>query len=265
MTKKPDDWMPLDIRRYYGDTTHLTRDEHGGYLLLLMAYWLKGQGLDDNDRQLGQIAKATPGEWKRLRPVLAPFFTICDGVWMQGRAERELGRARVLLESKREAGRAGGLAARGKSGRKRMADELQNNSRTIDGEIAKPIADEWRENTPSYPVPSTHTSNKNNTNLPRPVLTSAEGKDFSLKTNGVGKTGGGAGEPHYTIKDPASRIARFQQKLAQTLGRNGWIIIADACDTQSPRHEKSLELCKEAARKIGKGWPRNWPTNGHGA
>lgn len=144
MTKKPDQFMPLDVRAYLGDTMHLTRDEHGAYLLLLFAYWMRGGPLNDNDRELGAIAKCHLHEWRKLRPVLAQFFQIKDGLWTHKRGEKELTRARDIIEAKTDAGRAGGIAARGKSGRKK-------NSKTIADEIADLIANECRENTPTQP------------------------------------------------------------------------------------------------------------------
>lgn len=87
---KVDAWMPLWIGAYLADTTHLSRDEHGGYLLLLMAYWRnKGPLLDEGNR-LANIVKATPAEWKRLRPVLAEFFAHDGHSWLHERAEKEL-------------------------------------------------------------------------------------------------------------------------------------------------------------------------------
>lgn len=107
MIAKPDLYMPIVIADYLGDTMHLTRDQHGGYLLLLMAYWRRGGPLPDDDSALAQIAKATPQEWRRLRKALSPFFTIDGGHWAQGRADKELERARKLIEDRSTAGRRG--------------------------------------------------------------------------------------------------------------------------------------------------------------
>jgi uncharacterized protein YdaU (DUF1376 family) len=132
MTKKPDDWMPLRIGLYLADTTHLTRDQHGAYLLLLMAYWRRGGPLPADDARLAATTKATPAEWRKLKPVLAEFFNERDGFWHQKRADKELNVASSIIEARTEAGRAGGIAARGKSGRKpndkTIANELQNNT-----------------------------------------------------------------------------------------------------------------------------------------
>jgi uncharacterized protein YdaU (DUF1376 family) len=90
LSDKTDAWMPLWIGSYLADTQHLTRDEHGAYLLMLMAYWRNAGPLQDDDKRLCAIVKATPKEWKSLRPVLAEFFTVADGVWTQKRVEKEL-------------------------------------------------------------------------------------------------------------------------------------------------------------------------------
>jgi|GEM_PF-1938577 len=90
MTKTTSSWMPLWIGDYLADTQHLTRDEHGAYLLLLMTYWRNGGPLADDDRRLAAIVKASSKEWRALRPVLAEFFTVAGGVWRQKRVEAEL-------------------------------------------------------------------------------------------------------------------------------------------------------------------------------
>jgi uncharacterized protein YdaU (DUF1376 family) len=107
MTRKPDDWMPLKIGIYHADTVHLTRDQHGAYLLLLMAYWRRGSPLQANDVKLAAIVKASAAEWRKLRPVMAEFFTEKDGFWFQKRAETELSNAKRLTDAKAQAGRKG--------------------------------------------------------------------------------------------------------------------------------------------------------------
>ncbi len=107
MTRKPDDWMPLHIGEYQADTAHLTRDQHGAYLLLLMAYWRRGGPLPANDTRLAAIAKATAQEWRKMRPVLSEFFVERDGHWHQKRADAELQKAIALTNAKSRGGKAG--------------------------------------------------------------------------------------------------------------------------------------------------------------
>lgn len=88
--EKADAWMPFFVGDYLADTTHLSRDQHGGYLLLLFAMWKGGGRLSDDDEQLANIVKATSREWRALRPRLAPFFVVGDGIWRHKRIAKEL-------------------------------------------------------------------------------------------------------------------------------------------------------------------------------
>jgi len=90
---KADAWMPLWIGAYLADTQMLTTEQHGAYLLLLMAYWREGKALPDDDEALRSIAKADRAAWKRLRPTLARFFKVGDGGWWHKRVEAEMASA----------------------------------------------------------------------------------------------------------------------------------------------------------------------------
>lgn len=124
-SKSVESYMPLWIADYLADTQHLTRDEHGAYLLLLMAYWRKGEPLADDDRKLAAIAKASPAEWRRLRPVLSEFFQVGDGVWKQKRVDAELARAKAIRAKRSEAG-AKGADGRWQTDDKPMANAMAN-------------------------------------------------------------------------------------------------------------------------------------------
>jgi len=104
-------FMPWWVGDYLRDTQHLTRDQHGGYMLLLAAYWTRGSALPDDDARLAAIVKATPAEWRKLRPVLAEFFIVANGVWVQKRAEEEIAKA-IERKSAQTARTAAATAAR---------------------------------------------------------------------------------------------------------------------------------------------------------
>jgi uncharacterized protein YdaU (DUF1376 family) len=103
---RPDIWMPLFIGDYLRDTSRLTRDQHGGYLLLIMDYWVNGP-LPDDDEQLAAIAKASSAEWTRLRPRLEPFFRVETGVWRHKRIDEERGKATAQIERHERLARSG--------------------------------------------------------------------------------------------------------------------------------------------------------------
>jgi uncharacterized protein YdaU (DUF1376 family) len=65
--------MPLYIGDYLADTMHLTCEQSGAYLHLIMHYWRSGS-LPDNDVALAQIARLSGKAWKAHKPIIAAFF-----------------------------------------------------------------------------------------------------------------------------------------------------------------------------------------------
>lgn len=90
---KPDAWMPMFVADYAADTSRLSLEQHGAYLLLIFDYWRNGPPPDD-DAVIARILGVERREWFRLRPVISRFFVIEDGTWRHKRVEVELQKAR---------------------------------------------------------------------------------------------------------------------------------------------------------------------------
>lgn len=116
MTKetKPDTWMPLVIGDYLKDTTRLTTEQHGAYLLLIMSYWVEGAPPDD-DGELAAITGLDAKAWRRNRPKLVRFFRVEEGVWRHKRVDMELERWAAKKAKYVERAQAGGRAKAAKS------------------------------------------------------------------------------------------------------------------------------------------------------
>lgn len=136
---KSDTWMPLYIADYLRKTMHLTRDQHGGYLLLLMACWDRGGRLPNEPGQLAGIARATSAEWRKLAPVLLPFFEIDGRDLVQGRVIEEHAKAARLSEARRAAGSQGG--------RPRKAQEPEMESKPESEQKPKAFANQKQNET----------------------------------------------------------------------------------------------------------------------
>jgi uncharacterized protein YdaU (DUF1376 family) len=93
LSKSTDIWMPLYIGDYLSATQHLSTEQNGAYLLLLMSAWKFGGELPDDDEQLSSIAKLPLERWIKTRQVLCRFFEIKAGVWTQGRLTAEIDKA----------------------------------------------------------------------------------------------------------------------------------------------------------------------------
>ena len=87
---KAKSWMPVYIGDYLADTGHLTCEQHGAYLQLLMHQWRTGSVPDDAE-QICLICSLSPGRYGRVaRPVLERYFRLdADMRWRNPRCTAE--------------------------------------------------------------------------------------------------------------------------------------------------------------------------------
>lgn len=109
---QPNAWMPLYVGDYLRDTMGLSREDHGSYLLLLMAYWATGGPLLDHDETLRNIARCPLDQWPKTKAILSQYFVIENGQWINNRADIELETMRQKLEARAEISRLGVNARR---------------------------------------------------------------------------------------------------------------------------------------------------------
>ena len=150
--QKTDIWMPLYIGDYLADTSRLTTEQHGAYLLLLMDYWRSGR-LPDNDQVLAQITKLSPDAWCNAKAMLMQFFSIENGYWIHSRVEKEM----VLAKENKDKNHNRAVQAA-----KARWEKQQSNATSNATSIAKEVLEEC-------PSPSPSPSNKNNIYIPTDV------------------------------------------------------------------------------------------------
>ncbi|MFA5801555.1 MAG: DUF1376 domain-containing protein [Thermoleophilia bacterium] len=90
---------------YQSDTDHLSTEEHGAYLLLLMHYWRKGF-LKKDPSKLKNICKLSRFKFNKYFPTLMEFFEESDGFLINKRMEKELQYAGKKSEHARRAAQA---------------------------------------------------------------------------------------------------------------------------------------------------------------
>jgi uncharacterized protein YdaU (DUF1376 family) len=92
---------------YARDTAHLSMLEHGAYGLLLDRYYATEKPIPAD--QVHRLARARSKEERQaVDDVLAEFFTLLDGAWMNARAELEIEKKESKTKAAQENGRNGG-------------------------------------------------------------------------------------------------------------------------------------------------------------
>lgn len=90
--------LPLWTDAYLADTQHLTTEEHGAYLLLLIQAWRTPScALPDDDEMLARYAALSRAKWKAAKPIVMAFWAHDRKrkIWVQKRLRNEREKAIV--------------------------------------------------------------------------------------------------------------------------------------------------------------------------
>ena len=108
-TKSPH-FMQLYVGDYLADTRHLTTEQHGAYLLLLMSMWKCGGTLPNDGKKLARIAGVSPRRWHLIAVDVMEFFDVESGKITQKRLVKEYQKAVSKREKRISSGSLGGKA-----------------------------------------------------------------------------------------------------------------------------------------------------------
>jgi uncharacterized protein YdaU (DUF1376 family) len=103
-------FMMLYIGDHLADTTHLSTEQHGAYLLILFALWRREGYLPNDDKILANVAGLTPGKWRAICAPIMALLTVEDGQITQRRLLSELRKANAKSQQRSAAGRASAAA-----------------------------------------------------------------------------------------------------------------------------------------------------------
>lgn len=118
-------FMQFYVADYLGDTQHLTTEQHGAYLLLLMAMWRTEGRLPNDAGKLARIARVGLRRWHIVAQEVMPFFEINGDFITQKRLVEERKKAVSISEKRSASGKLGGRAKSLKNNDTDMANAKQ--------------------------------------------------------------------------------------------------------------------------------------------
>lgn len=171
--------MPLYIGDYLADTSRLSTEQHGAYLLLLMDYWRSGPPMDD-DEELASITKLSAQQWKKHAAKIRGMFTSVDGRLIQKRCDEERQKAGLVSNKRSKAGKQGAAKRWGKHDGEQIANAMAN-------AMAEPMPDGWQNDAPSQSPSPSPISDEGHGVSPPPVTPTSEPARvvFALKPFGI--------------------------------------------------------------------------------
>lgn len=143
---KTDIWMPLYINDYLADTLHLTAEESGAYMLIILNYWKRGGIGGDIDR----ICKYSRCACSITQALLEEFFEYADGEWKHHRIDREMVKAKQNKTKKKERAQKA-ASARWEKTKKDACSNANAMLEECPSPSSSPISTQQEENTPPTP------------------------------------------------------------------------------------------------------------------
>lgn len=125
-------YMQLYVADYLADTTHLTTEQHGAYLLLLFSYWQTGKPL--KVERLASIARLSNERWTDVERALKDFFHVSKTEWVHFRVEADLEKVASKQRKSSDAGKASAKAralAKQQLGEEELTDVQRTLQRTF--------------------------------------------------------------------------------------------------------------------------------------
>lgn len=106
----PPPFMQMYWSDYFGDTRHLTCEQHGAYLQLIGSMWLSDGSLPNDAKKLAKITGCTASRWAKIAEDVMAFFVVEGDRITHKRIGFELEKAREKSIKRAEAGSRGGAA-----------------------------------------------------------------------------------------------------------------------------------------------------------
>lgn len=120
MPKTP--FMPLYTSDYLGDTGHLSTEQHGAYLLLLMQMWNAGGSLPSDPKKLARVARLSTKKWLGMADEILAFFHVDNDTISSQRLSEERQKVDRKSDLRRAAGAKGGRAKALKNNKTHLAN-----------------------------------------------------------------------------------------------------------------------------------------------
>lgn len=117
-------YFPFWTDAYLADTQHLTTEEHGAYMLLLIQAWRSADcSLPDDDAMLARLCGLSASKWKAVKPIVMAFWKHDKRrkIFVQKRLRKEREKAASKTHSRRDA-----AASRWKERKSGDANAMQN-------------------------------------------------------------------------------------------------------------------------------------------
>ena len=110
--------MPMYWDAYLADTTHLTTEEHGAYMLLLAAMWRRNGVVPDDDKDNARILGLTPAKWRKIKArfmVTISGFVVENDTITQEKLRKTWENTQEKIDKNRKNGAKGGRATSSKT------------------------------------------------------------------------------------------------------------------------------------------------------